>query len=256
MSDTNSIESNNLTPEELLGPPQIDFLGLSLISFLSLVIWLLVGVGVFMLVYFSFGEFLFQSWAASVLIAMYAFLCLTIGNVIYMWGLSSIFPHIYNSVRTIFVQTTVFSIILFVCMSIVYFFIGSFFPSTIALLWVYAIHVLLNAFGILLLAWILSQYKYSLLTLYSSFIALIFSWIIIFWIYTAFSDSGKILFLFIGLASTVYLIVTVFHFGIGLLYIKLYTLSWADPLGDVLQRVETEERLLDKRAEESLFTKK
>ncbi len=256
MSESNIIENTELSSEEVFWPPRIDFLWFGLIVFLSLVVWLLVWVWVFMLVYFSFWEFLLQSWASSVLISMYAFICLTIGNLLYTWGLSSIFPHIYNSAQTIFVQVTVFSIILYICMSIVYFLIGSLFPSTSVMLWIYTIHVIMNAFWLLLLAGLLSQYRYSILTFYSSLISLLLSWVVIFWIYTLFSDSGKVLFLFMWLAATIYFIVTVIHFGVGWLYMKLYTLSWADPLWDVLRRIESEEKVLEKMAEKSLFSKK
>jgi hypothetical protein len=130
------------------------------------------------------------------------------------------------------------------------------YPSTTALLWVYAVHIMINAFGLIFLTWILSQYRYSLLTFYSSIISLVFSSITVFWIYTSFSTSSQILFLFMWLAATVYFVVTFFHFWIGWLYVKLYMFSWADPLGDVLHKVEAEEKSLEDLAEKSLFSKK
>ncbi len=42
MLEPNTSENTNLTPEEILGPPRIDMLGLGLIAFFSLVVGLLV----------------------------------------------------------------------------------------------------------------------------------------------------------------------------------------------------------------------
>ncbi|MBP9779020.1 hypothetical protein KBD33_00185 [Candidatus Gracilibacteria bacterium] len=255
MSDTNVLENHKVTSEEVFGPPQFDLIGLGLISFLSLVIGLLVGIGLFMLIYFTFGEFIFESGASSGFISLFAFICMTIGNIIYCWGITSIFPHIYSSTRTLYLQVTVFSVVLYICMSIVYFFIGGITPSINLLLGIYVIHMLLNTFGLLLIIGIISQYRYSILTFYSSLISLIISGITVYGIYSMMGESSKSLYILTGLAATVYLIVTVLHFGIGWMYLQLHVWSGADPLGDILYKKEQEERELERMAEKTLFSK-
>lgn len=252
----NTIESTNLTPEEILWPPKIDLLGLGLVTFLSLVVGFIVGIVVFMLVYFSFWDFLFQTWASSILIAMFVFIAITLGNTLYTWWISSIFPYIYTATRTLYVQVSVYSVILYILMSIVYFTIGVLYPKTSALLAVYAFHIVLNTMGLFLLTGILSQYRYALLTFYSSIVSLIITGLVVFLIYISFSESARTIFLFMGLPPMTFLIATFSHFCIWWLYAELYASSGSDPLGDVLQKIQSDEKDLENQAEKYLFSKK
>ena len=256
MSDTNTLENTNLTPEEILWPPRVDMSGVGLIIFLSLVTWLIVGGMVFMMVYFSFGDFLFQSGASAILIAMFVFLALAFWNTLFVWGLSNIFPHIYSSARTIYLQVSVYSVLLYIVMSIAYFSVGILFPKTSALLMVYAIHIIINMFGIFLLTGILSQYRYAILTFYSSIVSLVIMCVGTLYLSVYLGESSRILFLFIWFPSVIFFVGTGTHFLIGWIYHELYTLSGADPFGSLLRTIENEEKELERNAEKKLFIKK
>ncbi len=155
-----------------------------------------------------------------------------------------------------FVQISVFSIILYIWMSLVYFVIGIAFPASTALLSVYAIHVVLNTFWLFLVTGILSQYRYSLLTFYSGIISLIFTSLFVFWVYESFPTSSYSLFLFFWLTTTAYLIATLVHFWVSWAYGQLYIYSGADPLGNIFQNIKAEEQALEQAAEKALFRKK
>lgn len=65
---------------------------------------------------------------------MTTFFCLTFANYLYIWGLSIIFPHIYTRVRTMFVQVSVFSVILYIAMALLYYTVNTLYLSSTAVL--------------------------------------------------------------------------------------------------------------------------
>ncbi len=249
------LENTDLSPEEVLGPPKIDIVGYGLVLFLALVVWLLVGGVIFLLVYFSSWEFLFQSWVLSIIFSMVAFLGMSIGNMMFTWWITIIFPQIYSSTRTLFIQTSVFSIILYIVMSMAYYLIGVYYPGRTTVVAIYAIHTLLNSSFLLILLSILSQYRYVLLAFYSGIISLVVTAIVVFLIFANFSQSAAMIFIFFGLSTTAYVMATLIYFWSSWIYLKLYSFSGSDLLGDVFASIEREERIREIEAEKLLFKK-
>lgn len=251
----NIVENPDLSPEEILTPPRIDLIGASLVLFLALVVWLVIGGTIFFLIYLSSGEFLFESGVLSIIFGMIAFIWLSLGNFIYVAGLNAIFPHIYTSARSIFVQVSVFSIVLYIVMSVAYFFVGTNFPGKTGAIGIYAFHTLFNSFGLLLIVSLLSHYRYSLLAFYASIISLILTGLFVFFTYIGLSESGAMIFIFLGLTTLTATLSTLFYYGCFWIYYQLYVYSGSDILGDVLSRIENEEKILETQAEKALFKK-
>lgn len=251
----NTIESSDLSPEEILAPPRVDLIGAALAVFLSLVVWLVVGGTIFFLIYLSSGEFLLESGILSIIFGMIAFVGLSLGNFIYVYGLGTIFPHIYTAGRSTFVQVSVFSIILYIVMSLVYFFVGSNFTWKSGVIGVYAFHTLINSFGILLIVSLLAHYRYSLLAFYASIVSLILTGLFVFFVYIGLSESGAMIFIFLGLTTTAYTLSTLFYYGFFWLYYQMYIYSGSDLLWDILSSIERDEKMLESDAEKALFKK-
>lgn len=242
--------------EEIFGPPKVDFIGFWLILVMSIVVGFLSWVGVLIFSYFTSNNFSFQSWVSPMLLSMAAFFCLTIANYLYVWGLATIFPDIYSKTRTIFVQVSIFSVILYIIMAILYPVIATIYTSSSAVLWAFAFHVIANVFWLILLTGILSLYRYSILIFYADFAAFAISSLVVLWVYLSFSWSGSALFILMALSAISFFISTLITFGSLSVYYHLYRVSWADPIGDVLAAIEKEEEVLKKEAEALLFTKK
>ena len=77
---------------------------------------------------------------------MIAFFATVFGNFLYIWGLVSIFPHIYTGTKTLFVQVSVFSIVLYICMAIVYLIVDMLPLDPGAILGVYVAHIIFDVF--------------------------------------------------------------------------------------------------------------
>jgi hypothetical protein len=128
-------------------------------------------------------------------------------------------------------------------------------PGKSQIIYVYSIHTVLNTFGLILLAGILSQYRYSVLVFYSSLVSFIATGIIVLLISTEFSTSSSALFIFTGLASMSFFISSFVGFGIQWVYYQVYVSSGLDPLGDLFHHIEREERSFERAAEDLLLKK-
>ena len=94
--ENTSLDNVSLSTEEVLGPPKVDGMGFLLIALVALVTGFLIGILVFLLAFLFFGNFSLQSGVSPILLAMITFFATVLGNLIYVWGLRSIFPHIYG----------------------------------------------------------------------------------------------------------------------------------------------------------------
>ncbi len=90
------LDNISVSTEEVLGPPKVDLMGWGLMSIVALVTGFLVGIIVFLLAFLFLGNFSLQTGASPILLAMITFFATICGNMLYVWGLRSIFPHIYT----------------------------------------------------------------------------------------------------------------------------------------------------------------
>ena len=249
----NTLHDYSLTPEERLGPPKVDIIGFFLMLLLSLVIGLMVGIGIFLLSFLFLGNFTLQSGVSPILLSMITFFVLTFGNYAYVWWLGTIFPHIYSRSRTFFVQISVFSIFLYIAISLVSLFVSSLLPPSLSILPIYALHISINIFALVLLTGIIATYRYSLLFFYSSLLSFLLVGLIAFGVYMSFSASSNALFTLMFFAAIVFAVGTAIPFGIVTLYHRFYTISGYDPLGSVFAKIADEERQDEKNAESILL---
>ncbi len=243
----------SLEPEERLGPPKIDWTGVFLISMVALVTGFLIGIFVFLLSFLILGNFSIQSGVSPILFALITFFVTICGNFLYLWWLSSIFPHIYTRSKTLSMHISVFSIVLYICISWVYVIVDIISLEYSTILWIYVIHIIFNVFWLILITWILSMYRYSLLVFYSSMISLFISWLIPLFAFNQLGTSSNTLFVFMIFSSITFFVTTVIPFAIQLAYYKIYATSWYNPLGDVFDRIIQEEHDAEKHAEKVLF---
>lgn len=180
---------------------------------MSIVVGFLAGVGVLIFSFLTSGQFSIESGVSPILLAMITFFCLTFANYIYVWGLSTIFPHIYSRVRTMFMQVSIFSGALYIVMTGLYFAVSIIYTSPIAILGAFAIHVVTNIFGLLLLTGVIAQYRYSILIFYANFLSFVITGLIVLWIYASLSESGRSIFFLMGLIATSFFVSTTIVFG-------------------------------------------
>jgi hypothetical protein len=244
-----------MSTEEVLGPPKVDLMGFGLISIVALVTGFLVGILVFLLAFLFLGNFSLQSGASPILLAMITFFATICGNMLYVWGLTSIFPHIYRGSQTLYVQVSIFSIILYVCMAGVYVAVDMMPLDPGAILAVYTAHIIFDVFGLVLITGLLSMYRYSLLVFYSSMASLLASGLIPIFAFTSMGTSSSTLFIFMVFSALAFALTTIVAFGIQAIYYRIYISSGYDPLGDVFGRILAEEQAAEKQAEAKLFSK-
>jgi hypothetical protein len=254
---TNPLPDITPSSEEVFGPPRLDIVGISMMLLVSIVVGFLSSIGVVILAFVSFGSFSLGSGISPILLAMITFFALTISNMLYVWSARGIFPHMYSATRTVFLHISVFSIILYIAIAPLYLIVGSSIMDGSGILIAYIAHILLNMFGLEIIASSLSGYRYSLLSLYSSIVSLILTGTLLFAIYqnTASSTSGNVLFILLGLSMLAFFIGTATTFFIRFCYYRWYLMSGSDPIGDVFTRIETEAHDRENEAEKRLFGK-
>lgn len=186
------------------------------------------------------------------LLAMITFFALTIGNLITYSIRSYIFPHIYSRGRTAVSQIAIMSIVLYIVFVPLYMMMSGASTGTSAILSVFSIHILVNVFSLELLIGLISQYRYSLLSLYSSIIAFLLTGITLFAIQTQFSSSSYTMFLLFGLTMLAYLLGGFISTLISWIYYLIYRSTGKDPIGTIFSRIEEEEREIEKQATEAL----
>lgn len=248
-----TLDNISVSTEEILGPPKVDGIGFSLMVLIGIVTGFLVGIIVFLLAYVAMGNFSFSSGASPILLAMITFFATLLGNFLYVWWLWSVFPHIYSGAKSIFVQVSVFSIVLYICMSWVYLVVDMLPLAPQAILAVYILHVIFDIFGLVLITGILSMYRYSLLVFYASLTSLLISGIIPILAFTSMATSSNTLFIFMVFSALVFGITTCVTFGLLSLYYRIYATSGYDPIGEVFHRIMEEEKLQEANAEKTLF---
>lgn len=246
---------DNLTTEELLGPPKYDTVGLFMVFLSALITWVIAWIIVILLAYFAIGKFSLESGASPLLLVFITFIALTVGNILYYTLISYIFPHIYIRGRTTISQITWMSTALYVLFTPVYILMSGISTETPTILIAFSAHVILNNFALTLLIGLISQYRYALLTFYASTISLIITASIVVFVQTQFtqSTSSRALFLLLGLTILTYTLSGTLSSLISWIYYMTYQFSWFDPIGNIYSQIENDEREIEKQATEKLI---
>ncbi len=243
---------DNLSAEEFLGPPKYDSIGVFMIFLTGMIVWVVSGAIILLFALFSIGKFSLESGASPMLLAMITFFALTIGNLITYSIRSYIFPHIYSRGRTAVSQIAIMSIILYIFFVPIYMVMPVSAIGISPILLVFSIHILVNVLSLELLMGLISQYRYSLLSLYSSIVAFLLTGITLFAIQTQFSSSVYIMFLLFGLTMLAYLLGGFISTLISWIYYLIYRSTGKDPIGTIFSRIEEEEREMEKQATATL----
>lgn len=248
--DTAVENLDNLSPEELLGPPKYDGIGILMVMLASFMVGMVAWVIVMLLAYFAIGPFSLESGASPILLVFISFIALTIGNILYYTFLARIFPHIYSRGRTALGQIVIMSIILYVLFVPIYLVISDISTETYMILIAFSAHVIVNNFFLWLVISLISQYRYALLGFYSSIISLVMttSVIVIIESQVVSSSSSKALFILMGLTILTYTLSATLSASIAWIYYRMYKVSWYDPIGSVFARIEEDDRALERDA--------
>jgi hypothetical protein len=254
--NSNALSDISLATEEVFGPPRVDIIGISMMILVAIVVGFLSSVGVVILAFLSLGTFSLGSGISPILLAMITFFALTMSNMLYIWSVKGIFPHIYTGGRTTYLHASIFAIILYIAIAPLYLIVDSMMIDGSGILIAYVAHVLLNIFGLETIVSILSNYRYSLLSIYSSIVSLILTTSILFLVYTqTYSDSSNALFVLLGLSMLAFVVAIFVTFFIRYCYYRIYIASGYDPIGDVFAQVEYDAKEAEKEAEKQLFQK-
>jgi hypothetical protein len=245
---------DNLSDEEVLGPPKYDAIGIFMVFLSTLITGVITWVVVILLAYFAIGKFSLESWASPLLLVFITFIALTIGNILYYTLMSYIFPHIYSRGRTSISQITWMSMVLYVLFIPIYLIMSGISTETPTILIAFSAHVILNNFSLTLIVGLVAQYRYALLTFYAGTIALIITTCVVVLVQTKFwdSNSSKALFVLLGLTILTYTLSGTLSSLISWIYYRLYQASWFDPIGSVFSQIENDEKEIERRATEQL----
>lgn len=246
MSDSETIDS--VHPEDYLTPPKYDATGFLMILIASFIVSVVSGIIIVLLAFLSLGKFSLESGASPILLAMIAFFGLSLGNILYYFLLSKIYPDIYVRGRTALGQITVMSILLYIFFAPVYILISSMILDPSVILIAFSLHILFNTLCLQLVIGLTSQYRYALLALYSSILSFLISSLITVYAYMSFSDSSNAIFVLLGLVIIAQVSGAFFSNLVGFLYALFYKSTGYDPIGSVFARIEEEEKNIENEA--------
>ena len=239
------------TPEELLGPPRIDSVSMGISAGASFVSGALGGICILGCTFIFLSTT--QSAAPAIfpyMLSLVAFITLVITQLLQWYFARMIFPAKYRSSASQSLHIFGFSLVAYLLFTPVYVFVGG--GNTELLMAVFVTHVLTSALGSHIITEVVSQYRYSLLSIYSSFVGFFAAASLALMYFSGSSTSQKILFsLAAVLAITLFiqnLCKTLFEFC----YFKLYELTGQDILGSALTEVATEEMQSVHQAEKTL----
>ncbi len=244
-----SIENiDNLTPEELISPPKYDAMSVLMAMITSLIVGVIVGVIILLFSFLALGKFSLESGVSPILLAMITFFALVIGNLIYYTILSKIFPNIYSRGRTALAQIVILSILLYLFFAPVYIVISTFSKDSSFVLWAFSAHILLSIFAFHIVIALISQYRYSLLSIYTSIASLLFTTMVVLSILIFLPSSMSSLFVLFGLSIVAYFTFTFLYTLLCWLYYTLYVATGSDIVGNIFARIESEEKNIEREA--------
>lgn len=120
------------------------------------------------------------------------------------------------------------SILLYVFFAPIYIIISGFSKVDSFILWVFASHILLGIFSFQLIISMISQYRYSILSLYTSIAALLFTTVLVFSVILFLPASISSLFVLCGLSVVAYFSFTLLSTVLSWLYYLLYVQTGFD----------------------------
>ncbi len=243
---------NNISIEDYLSPPKYDAMGLGMALISAFIVSIVSGVIIILIAWLSIGRFSLESGFSPILLAMITFFGLTLGNILYAFLLSKIFPDIYTRGRTALSQIVIMSILLYILLAPVYLIVSNLSLESSVVLMAFALHVLLNTFCLQLIIGLTAQYRYALLVLYSSVISLLVSILLTAFAYTSLSTSSNAIFLLLGLVIVAQTSGSLISSTTYLIYRYIYTTTGYDPIGSVFARIEQEEKILEGETEKFL----
>ncbi len=242
------------TNEERLGPPKIDWTGILLMTLVALFCGFLTSVSVLISAFFTLGRFSLESGVSPMILSMIAMFALWVASMIYIWAARTLFPYVYTRNRILYVQVSVFTVLLYICMMPIYLIVSSQSGiETSNILYVYLVHILLTLFGLELLSGMITQYRYILLSFYANIISLILTSGLVFWFFKGASDSEAALFILMGISMIAFTLFTFLTFFIKYLYYTLYISTGKDMLGNVFWNIEEIEKASLKTVEKELL---
>lgn len=243
-----------ITSEDILWPQKIDIVWVAIMSIVSLLLWFFVSTGVLLAAFVSSSKFSVNSWIQPFMLAMSTFFMLTMASVLYILLARSIFPAIYTRVKQSLKYISVFMIILYFAILPNYLLASSWENSSIIVL-PYLLHIMFAVFGIELLLWVISSYRYVVLSFFSNTISFMLSSAILLLMHNNFSTSWMHIFVLMWLSALTFFLATTIIFLVKFLYYKYYTLTWNDPLWSIFSDIENQENIKLENAKNSLLQK-
>ena len=250
------LENNPVTSaEDLLGPPKIDLAAVGLSTLASLVSGFIGGLAILVsIVLFLQTVKLGAPGIFPYVMALVAFFAILVSTYLSLTLNNLIFPDKYRKGLATFAQTFSFSILLFVLVVPLYVYVGIYYPGKV--IFVFTFHVLLGTFGVSLISEILSNYRYAILSVYSAFTGFFVASTASVAFFKDSLDSGNdSKWAFYSLVGAIVLITVLINF-IRLLvefaYYRFYVAVGSDPIGNVYEKIENEEREALEKAEREL----
>ncbi len=242
---------DELTSEDLLGPPKIDIVSVGLSTLGSLVSGFVGGLVIFIAtLLFLRAAKIASPGIFPYVLALVGFFAIMISTYLSLFMSSLVFPNKYKEGLATFGQTFAFSILLFILFVPLYVYMNS--VNIDRIIFVFVLHVIINSLGVLLISEILSNYRYAVLAVYSGFAGFFMASGASVVFFMNFSESDSMIYSLVGVIVVVNVLMTFFRLLTELAYYKFYKLTGLDPLGDIYARIERDENEILARAEREL----
>lgn len=161
-------------------------------------------------------------------LALVGFFAILVSTYLSLFMNSLVFPHKYKEGLATFGQTFAFSILMFVLFVPLYVYMGA--VNVERIVFAFTLHILINSLGVLLIAEILSNYRYSVLSVYSSFAGFFIASAATTVFFMNFSESDRMLYSLVGVIVVVGVLMNFFRLLTELAYYQFYKLTGLDPL--------------------------
>lgn len=245
----NMTEQQNITAEDLIGPPKVDLIQVWLTSIWSLIAWFVGSIIILIAIYFFLQK---ADWFDSIYAYIYI-VTATVATLVTAWinyiMNKIINPDKYKRWTIIFVQNFFLTIFIFSILIFAYVIVGT--KDKEFLIYIFTLHITIAMLWYSLISEILSNYRYSLIWIYWTYIWALLSIVLTSVVFLSVWDSNKSLYILIWLLLiinfSINTVKSLFEYG----YYMYYTTTWMDQLGDIYYQIEKEEKeILDKAKKE------
>jgi hypothetical protein len=245
-------QEEEIKNEDLLWPPKVDMVYIWLISIWSAVSGFMGWLFILFITYIFLWKIPLTEWVFPYILSLVGFFSTIITNSFTLLFNKMIMPDKYKRWLTVFWQISIFSIILYIFILPTYIYVFSIDNRLNYMIYVFALHILLNIFWSTMITEILSSYRYVLLWVYGSFIwfiATIFLSVLFFVKFSVWDTSLYILvWIIIVINFVTHFLRSLFEF----LYYTLYSTTWTDNLWDIFYKIESEETEIIKKTKEEM----